>query len=67
MSNDSTISQPDENLRRRKAEQDAKPKPAVTTDKPVSFRVGRTRPGTMRHHYSKKRRAMPDLRNPTYY
>lgn len=60
---------PDENILRRKAEHDAKPKLSVTVDKPINFRVGRTRPGTARHHYARKPRKSPaaDLRNPTYY
>jgi len=60
---------PDENLARRKAIEDAKPKNPLTTDKPIRFRVTHSK-ATTRHHYPRKarrRREQPDLRNPTYY
>lgn len=60
---------PDTTRQKRLDEHAEKPKPPVTVDKPIRFRVGTTRRGTMRHHYRRKARTThePDLRNPTYY
>lgn len=60
--------QPDEGPRRR-LEQARVNKPSVTVDKPINFRVGRTRPATLTKHYPRKtrKRIYPDLRNPQYY
>lgn len=49
---------PDENLRARKAARDAAVKSSVTTEKPVSFRVARTRPSTLTKHYPRKARKL---------
>lgn len=61
---------PDQNLARRKAEHDARPKYPVTTDKPISFRVSRVKP-TLKPHYPRKARKpkkpLRDPRNPIFY
>lgn len=62
---------PDAVLAKRKAEQDAKPKPPVTTDKPINFRVNSTRPATKQKHYPRKVRTTQrkgrDPRDVQYY
>ena len=66
---DTAVYHPDANAARRKEVADAKPKPAMTVDKPISFRVGKTKPGSYKPHYPRKAKkfSRPDLRNPTYY
>lgn len=57
---------PDEQARKRLGEIH---RPPVTVEKPIRFRVGITRPGTVRKHYPRKARKAkrPDRRNPTFY
>lgn len=60
---------PDQNIARRKAEQEAKPKPPLTVDKPISFRVTRTKQ-SLRPHYprkARKRKMTRDPRDVIYY
>lgn len=65
--------QPDVILNQRTEAQKAKPRGPVTTDKPISFRVQKTRPNTQTKHYPKKARArrpgveVPDPRNVKFF
>lgn len=61
MTEDPIAYQPDENLKRRQDAHRALPKPPLTTDKPISFRVQKTRPPTQRKHYPRKRILRPTV------
>jgi hypothetical protein len=54
---------PDAMIAKRKAENDAKPKPPVTADKPVHFQVN-MKPGTKSKHYPRKARKAKLTRDP---
>ena len=55
--------QPDVILKQRQDANKAKPRPDVTIDKPVQFRV-RVRPNTQTKHYPRKRRNTVEQHDP---
>lgn len=56
--------QPDQVLKNRTDANRAKNKAPITVDKPVQFRVARTRPNTQHKHYPRKKRAQVEQFDP---